>query len=73
VLAGLGLLVAMVIWLIPVQRAWAKSSQGFTALKDGHFGQFVDKLTQAHQLAPWDAYYSYQLAWNIGEPELSTA
>jgi tetratricopeptide (TPR) repeat protein len=67
VLTGLGLLVAMVIWLIPVQRAWAKSSQGFTALKNGNFGQFVEKLTQAHQLVPWDAYYSYQLAWNIGE------
>jgi tetratricopeptide (TPR) repeat protein len=66
VLAGLGLLIAMVIWLIPVQRAWAKSNQGFIALKDGHFGQFVDKLTQAQQLAPWDPYYSYQLAWNIG-------
>ncbi|MEM8543285.1 MAG: polymerase, partial [Cyanobacteria bacterium P01_H01_bin.119] len=59
--------VAVHIWLYPVHRAWALSSDGFTQLRQDNVAGFVEKLTQAHQLAPWEPYYSYQLGWNLGD------
>ena len=59
--------VAAHIWLYPVHRAWALSSDGFTQLRQDNVAGFVEKLTQAHQFAPWEPYYPYQLGWNLGD------
>ncbi|MDJ0578101.1 MAG: O-antigen ligase family protein [Xenococcaceae cyanobacterium MO_234.B1] len=66
-LGGLGIAVALLIWLIPVHRAWQLSSQGFNALSQKDTNTFVTKLTKANQLAPWEAYYPYQVGWNLGD------
>lgn len=66
-LGGLGLTIALLIWLIPVHRAWQLSNQGFNALAQKDTQTFVSKLTKANQLAPWEAYYPYQVAWNLGD------
>ncbi|MEB3312172.1 MAG: O-antigen ligase family protein [Snowella sp.] len=63
---GLGLMIAMLIWLIPIQRAWQLSNQSFSALDAKKVPPFVQLLTQAHQITPWEAYYPNQLAWNLG-------
>ncbi len=65
-LAGLGFLLAIILWLIPIHRAWMLSSQGFAALSRNDVNTFAQRLTQAHQLASWEAYYPYQLGWNLG-------
>lgn len=67
VLAALGLTLAALLWLVPIHRAWALSSQGFAALGQGQVPSFVQNLERAHQLAPWEPYYPYQLGWNLGE------
>ena len=54
-------------WLFPIHRAWALSSEGFTQLRQQNIAGFVDKLTQAHQIVPWEPYYAYQLGWNLGD------
>ncbi|PZD72361.1 hypothetical protein C1752_03601 [Acaryochloris thomasi RCC1774] len=61
-----GLLLAVGIWLAPIHRAWQLSSRGFAALAEEQFESFTTDLEQAHQLAPWEPYYSYQLGWNLG-------
>lgn len=66
-LVGAGILAAVSLWLYPIHRAWMLSSQGFLALQQDDFASFVTYLTKAHELAPWEPYYSYQLAWNLGE------
>jgi O-antigen ligase len=63
---GLGILLASLLWLIPVHRAWQLSAQGFEALNQKDLTTFVERLTKAHQLAPWEPYYPYQLGWNLG-------
>ncbi len=63
---GLGILVAILIWLIPIHRAWMLSSQGFIALNRKDINGFVQKLNQAHQLVPQEPYYAFQLGWNLG-------
>ncbi|NEQ31272.1 MAG: O-antigen ligase family protein [Leptolyngbya sp. SIO4C5] len=70
-LAGFFLVVQL--WLVPVHRAWAISNSGFAALNRGEFAVFVDRLKTSHQLAPWEPYYAYQLAWNLGEASYQTA
>jgi tetratricopeptide (TPR) repeat protein len=67
-----GIAIAIVIWLFPVHRAWQLSSQGFIALNQKDTKTFVDTLTKAHKLAPWESYYSYQLGWNLGDMALET-
>lgn len=67
VLVGAGILAAVSLWLYPVHRAWMLSSQGFLALQQNDFASFVTYLTKAHELASWEPYYPYQLAWNLGE------
>ncbi|HIK45030.1 MAG TPA: O-antigen ligase family protein [Leptolyngbyaceae cyanobacterium M65_K2018_010] len=64
---GLGLTLAMGLWLIPIHRAWALSNQGFAALAKQDVNGFVQALSQAHSLAPWEPYYPYQLGWNLGD------
>ncbi len=61
-------LIAGVSWVLPIQRAWSLSSQGFDALlkKPPQWEQFVDKLDQAQAKAPWEPYYPLQLGWNLG-------
>lgn len=64
---GLGLSAAAVIWLVPVHQAWALSAGGFSAFERGSLEGFVQRLARAHQLAPWEAYYPYQLGWRLGD------
>jgi len=73
-LAGLGFTVAVLIWLFPIHRGWQVSSQGFSALAQAepNWEGFVERLTQAHNLVPWEPYYSYQLGWNLGERALTS-
>ena len=71
-LAGLGMLLAAAIWLIPIHRAWMLSSQGFAALSREDVNTFAQQLQQSHQLAPEEPYYSYQLGWNLGDLSLKT-
>ncbi|WP_190802404.1 O-antigen ligase family protein [Leptolyngbya sp. FACHB-261] len=61
-----------VVWLVPVDRAWQLSSQGFAALSGRQVAAFVPALEQASALAPWEPYYPSQLGWNLveqGQPE----
>jgi uncharacterized protein involved in response to NO len=64
--AGLGLTIAVMIWLLPIHRAWQLSSQGFLALELDKIDSFIPRLTQAQKIAPWEPYYPYQLGWNLG-------
>jgi len=68
-LAGLGLVLAIIIWLIPIHRAWQLSSQAFMFLwqEEPDFPAFVQFLSRASELAPWEPYYPYQLGWNLGD------
>lgn len=66
-LAGASIFTAVSLWLYPIHRAWMLSSQGFSALQQEDFSSFVTYLTKAHELAPWEPYYPYQLGWNLGE------
>ena len=71
-LAGLGIVIAAIIWLIPVHRAWQLSHYGFSALAQNKIDIFVQSLTKASQLTPWEPYYPYQLGWNLGDLALQT-
>jgi tetratricopeptide (TPR) repeat protein len=71
-LTGWSITIAVIIWLIPVHRAWQFSSEGFQALNRQDNDTFVAKLTEANRLAPWESYYSYQLGWNLGEMARAT-
>jgi tetratricopeptide (TPR) repeat protein len=70
--SGAGLVLAAVIWLIPIHRAWQLSSQGFMALAQNQTDIFIEKLTQAQKLASWEPYYPSQLGWNLGNMALQT-
>ena len=71
-LVGLGMVIAVVIWLIPVHRAWQLSHYSFSALAQNKIDIFVKSLTKASQLTPWESYYPYQLGWNLGDLALQT-
>ncbi|MEO0352587.1 MAG: O-antigen ligase family protein [Cyanobacteria bacterium P01_A01_bin.15] len=64
---GVGCLIAVNLWLVPIHRAWAVSKQGFDQLNLGNFDGFEQALTQAHNLAPWEPYYPSMLAWALGD------
>ena len=66
-LAGWGMAIAIMLWLIPVHRAWQLSSRGFIALANDDLASFEQNLTQANRIAPWEPYYGYQLGWNFGD------
>ena len=70
---GLGILLVVIIWLIPIHRAWQISSLGFTSLRQEKLELFVKFLGRSHQLAPWEPYYPYQLGWNLGNIALNIA
>ena len=63
---GLGGLLTFLVTLVPFYRAWSLAHQGFVALAEDDRVGFVDNLERAHQIAPWQPYYSYQLGWNLG-------
>jgi hypothetical protein len=69
---GIGIVVAVVIWLFPIHRAWQLSSEGFIALANKDINTFAKNLTQARKLAPWEPYYPAQLGWNLGDIALQT-
>lgn len=71
-LAGLGILLVGILWLIPVHRAWMLSSQGFAALSRKDINGLVQRLEQSYQLTHWEPYYPYQLGWNLGDLGLQT-
>ena len=66
-LAGWGMAIAVMLWLIPLHRAWQLSSEGFIALANDDLSSFEENLTQANRIAPWEPYYGYQLGWNFGD------
>ncbi len=66
-LVGSGMAIAVMLWLIPVHRAWQLSSEGFIALANDDLSSFEENLTQANRIAPWEPYYGYQLGWNFGD------
>ncbi|WP_448571575.1 hypothetical protein, partial [Trichothermofontia sp.] len=74
---------AVLLWLVPIHRAWQASSQAFLLLnpietaadtqeRRDLITTFTVLLTQAQTLAPWEAYYPYQLGWNLGNLSLKT-
>lgn len=71
---GLGLTLAMTLWVAPAHRAWSTASIGFSALTDEppDIDRFTSQLEQAHALAPWEPYYAYQLGYNLGELSLQS-
>lgn len=69
---GLGIVLVMIIWLLPIHRAWQLSSYGFDFLAEKKIAPFRDTLIKAHQLAPWEPYYPYQLGWNLGDLAINT-
>ncbi|MBW4664747.1 MAG: O-antigen ligase family protein [Chroococcus sp. CMT-3BRIN-NPC107] len=83
-LGGLGILLAIIVWLFPIHSAWNSSNIGFLALSSQEENQtpekkaelvteFTQRLTQASQLVPWESYYPYQLGWNLGDRGLQTS
>jgi hypothetical protein len=73
VIGGIGGFTALTIALVPFYRAWGIASQGFVALENEDIAGFVQKLEQAHYLAPWQPYYPYQLGWKLGDLSLDPA
>lgn len=70
--AGLGIMLVMIIWLLPIHRAWQLSSYSFAFLTEKKIEPFRDTLSKAHQLAPWEPYYPYQLGWNLGDVAINS-
>ncbi|UAJ73123.1 O-antigen ligase family protein [Synechocystis sp. PCC 7339] len=71
--AGITLLLVVAMWLFPILRAWQLSEVAFRALAAEKVPAFTQYLTQAENLAPWEAYYPTQLGWNLGNIALTTA
>ena len=71
--AGIAFLLAIAVWLFPILRAWQLSEIAFRALAAENVPAFTDYLSQAENLAPWEAYYPTQLGWNLGNIALTTA
>jgi tetratricopeptide (TPR) repeat protein len=66
-LGSVGVGLALFLWLIPVHRAWATAHKGFEALGNDRKDEFIQAVSKAHNLAPWEPYYAWQLGWNLGE------
>ena len=62
-------LLIMGLWLAPIHRAWQLSSVGFSAiatkLDAPAVKSFTAHLQNAHELSPWEPYYSAQLGSNL--------
>lgn len=61
-------LLGAVLWLVPVNQAWAASHEGFDALQQQppNLNRFVEQLERAYQFTPWESYYAYQMGWTLG-------
>jgi len=70
---GAGFLVAVMLWLAPIHQAWSLSNRGFAALSRQDAATGTQRLSQSHQLAPWEPYYPYQLGWYWGNLSLQTS
>lgn len=70
--SGLGLILAVGLWLFPFHRAWQLSALGFRALAANNIPAFEQYLTQAQRSAPWEPYYPNQLGWNLGNLAIAT-
>jgi O-antigen ligase len=70
VMLALGGWAAYTVTLIPMYRAWNIANQGFVALTDNDIASFVEQVERAHQIAPWQPYYPYQLGWKLGDLSL---
>jgi tetratricopeptide (TPR) repeat protein len=70
--AGLGLTLAMIVWLIPIHRAWQLSNLAFAYLDGKKIEPFRDSLVRAGELDPKEPYYPYQLGANLGRFALET-
>ncbi len=64
---GLGIALAVALWLGPIHRAWAAASRAFQALQQEDIPTFQTQLQRAYELSPWEAYYPYQLGWQLGD------
>ena len=62
-----GFVLGALVWIAPIDAAWHFSSVGFRQLDNKNVDGFVKNLTQAHELARWESYYSYQLGWVLTE------
>ena len=74
-----GLLLTAIVWLVPIDRAWMISKQGFDAIatvespelkpddRTAAINTFTQSLETAHQLVPWEPYYPQQLGWVLGD------
>ncbi|MBD2326303.1 O-antigen ligase family protein [Alkalinema sp. FACHB-956] len=83
-IGAISALLLVIVSLWPIYQGWLLSSQGFNALqqvetskipeeKQAFFDRFVQSLTDATKVAPWEPYYAYQLAWNLGDVGLKTS
>lgn len=76
-LVALGLvgIIAMGVWLAPIHRARALSSEGFWALamRPVQWQRFTEFLFRAQELVPWEPFYPLQLGWNYGHRGFQTA
>lgn len=63
----------MLVSLFPAHRAWQLSSQAFLAIDrtQPNWAAFTERLNRAHEVAPWEPYYPYQLGWNLGNIPLT--
>jgi hypothetical protein len=68
---GLTVVLIALIALFPVHRAWQLSDIGFQALAARKYPAFEQYLSRAQKLAPWEAYYPWQLGWNLGNLALT--
>ncbi|MEM8602546.1 MAG: O-antigen ligase family protein [Cyanobacteria bacterium P01_H01_bin.121] len=69
-LIGLGLACMLLVWLLPIQRAWQLAERGYLALADEEVPAFIAALDNAHQLVPWDPYYAYVLGATLADRSL---
>ena len=71
-LATIGFGISVGLWLIPIHRAWSIAQDGFNALGADQIDRFVEQVSVASRLDPWEPYYPFQLAWNLGELSLKS-
>ncbi|MGK7944857.1 MAG: O-antigen ligase family protein [Microcystaceae cyanobacterium] len=72
---GIAIVIVMIIWLIPIHRAWQLSNQGFMALRMDKIEPFQELLNEAQKNKHLrrEVYYPYQLGWNLGNLALNSS
>lgn len=68
VTVSFGLILSLGVWLLPINKAWMLSSQGFSIYKHSpkNIEALSQSLQQAHTFSPWEPYYPLQLGWILG-------